>query len=121
MPTQFYSRSHGLQVAWIPKDVSVDLDRIERTRSFQPETTSALGPYNARHHHHRIRSEPLEYLNVRSFEARVTLPKNHCLANSSGFLNRLLALPHTACESKMILKVLPNARKMLHEWNSYAL
>ena len=76
IPTQLFSGSHGLQVAWIPQDVRVDLDRIERIRSCQTEMTSALRPYNTRHHHHRIRRclefghlrvEPLEYLNVRSF------------------------------------------------------
>src|ERR1700730_8890195 len=132
VPTKFYSAGHGLQVGWIANDVSVDLDRIERIRSCQTEMTSALGPYNGRHHCHRVRGclgsghlgadiEPLEYLNVRSFEARVTLPKSDYLANISGFLNRLLTLPHTAYERKMILKVLPNAWKMLHERNSQAL
>src|SRR5260370_32962657 len=95
IPTQFYSGSPGLQVAWILKEVGVYPDRIKRIRARQTEVTSALGPYDARHHYHRIRRclefghlrvVPLEYLNVRSVEARGTLPRNKCQARMSGLL-----------------------------------
>src|SRR5260370_8676290 len=81
IPTQVYSGSHGLQVAWILKDVGVYLDRIKRIRSRQTEVTSTLGPYDAPHHYHltrtrlkfgHLRLAPLEYLTSSMFKAQCT-------------------------------------------------
>src|SRR4029077_19346733 len=110
------------------------LDRVERVGSGQTDPTLTLRSNDTAEHRpgsrRRIESGrglgaaeghlSLASLQIGSVETRIAFPEVGCLAPVVSWRERMLVLPDTAY-SKVILKIPPHTRKMLHDRQSEAL
>src|SRR5262249_39728734 len=133
LATKFNTSHRGLQIVWVRQRIGLDLDGVVGVRSRQTDTASALGTYNTSKQCPGIRRWIefrgrlgtaqryfyLASLQIRSFEAGITLPEVGCLAPVVAGRKRLLVLPNTT-DAEMVLKVLTYAGKVLDERDSEA-
>src|SRR5262249_45128380 len=127
------TRYRGLQIVSVRQHIGLYPDRGVSVESRQTDTTPALGPFNTSDQCPTMwrwvkfggclgttqRYFGLASLPIRRVETRIALPEVGRLAAVVTGSQRLLILPNTT-DGGMVLKVLTDAGKVLHERNSEA-